>query len=319
MLDALDGSRGVSFLKFNARMLNASHVKALRTPEWETRLAVADHVCYLRLVDELGYHKATCPEHFVISEGHRDLSGEQYFHATTALAFIAGVAPRIKVASQITILPLLNPIVQAKMWATLDCLSGGRAIMQAAVGWHEEEYGMLGVPFHERGRRMDEYIEAILELWRNDNPIYDGEFVKFKNVGARPKPVNGTIPIWFGGDAPAVLRRVAKWGSGWSPALTAPEEIPQKLDFIRQHPDYKGQPLGVVYSLVLRRVGEAHAILDAPESEGLTNAQALIDQIGWLESLGVTETSLPRPHHRDFEEFLDWVRWTAAEIMPHTG
>ena len=133
-------------MEFNARLLNASRVKASRNPEWEAHLTVADHVRYLRLVDELNYHKATCPEHFAISEEHRDLSGEHYLHATTALGFIAGVAPRIKVASQITILPLVSRIVQAKMWATLDSLSGGRAIMQAAVGWHEEEYGIWACP-----------------------------------------------------------------------------------------------------------------------------------------------------------------------------
>jgi alkanesulfonate monooxygenase SsuD/methylene tetrahydromethanopterin reductase-like flavin-dependent oxidoreductase (luciferase family) len=223
----------------------------------------------------------------------------------------------VKLGSNITILPLQHPIVQAKLWATLDWLSGGRAVMMVGVGWMEEEYDMLGVPFHERGALCDEYIAAILELWTSPNPTFEGRYVKFKDVGFEPKPVQKpAIPIWFGGDAKPVLRRVAKWGAGWSPQTMQLEQIPENLDWLRSQPEYGGQPIEVIFSLSQLQLAGNHAARDAPESAALTGHQALIDQIGRLSDLGVTETTLPRPPHADFEEYLDWLRWVAEEIAP---
>jgi len=97
---------------------------------------------------------------------------------------------------------LQNPIVQAKAWATLDWLSGGRAVAAVGVGWLEEEYKILGVPFHERGRLCDEYLAAMIELWTSESPEFDGKYVSFKDVGFAPKPLQKPhLPIWCGGDA----------------------------------------------------------------------------------------------------------------------
>ncbi len=305
-------------MKFNVGLLNSVHVKALNHPPWEKDLTGADQARALRLADDLGYWKANVPEHFIIPHEHRDLSGDHYPQTTTALAFIAGIAPNLKLSSHITILPLINPIVQAKMWATLDWLSNGRAVLMAGVGWLEGEFDLLGVPFHERGRLCDEYIAAMLELWTSDSPTFEGRYVKFKDVGFAPKPVQKpTIPLWFGGDADGVLKRIARWGDGWSPFLTPPDAIPHRLDGIKSQPDYHGRPIEVVYSLSMLKLGEAHVARDAPEAVGLTDRQKLIDQLGYLKGLGVTETDLPRPDHVDFEAYLDWLRWVAAEIMPY--
>jgi probable F420-dependent oxidoreductase len=305
-------------VKFNLSYLNGTQVPALGRPEWEKRLTPADQSRALKLADDLGFWKVNCPEHFVIGKEHRELSGDHHVQATTALAFAAGVAPRLKLSSFITILPLLNPIVQAKLWATLDWVSGGRAVMTVGVGWHEEEYDMLGVPFHERGRLCDEQVAAMLELWTSDNPTFEGQYVKFKDVGFEPKPVQKpAIPIWFGGDAKSVMRRVAKWGAGWSPQGLPPEQIPEKLDWIRSQPEYRGQTIEITYSTTMRRLEKDHTPRNDSAGEGLTDRQELIDHLGYLASLGVTETTLQRPPHADFEAYLDWLRWVSEEIAPH--
>jgi probable F420-dependent oxidoreductase len=304
-------------MKFNVGLLNAAHVKALGQPAWERALTAADQARALRLADELGFWKASVCEHFAIPEAHFELSGDHYPQSTTALGFMAGVTSRMKLASGVTILPLLHPIVHAKMWATLDWLNGGRSVMMVGVGWLEAEFELLDVSFKERGAICDEYVAAILELWTKDVASFEGRYVKFRDIGSAPKPTQKpAIPIWFGGDALGVQKRVARWGSGWSPFQTPPDTIPERIDWIKSQPDYHGRPIEIVYSLNMLKIGESHAVRNAPQAAGVTDVNKLIDQIGYLKSLGVTETDVPRPPHRDFEEYLDWLRWIAAEIMP---
>jgi probable F420-dependent oxidoreductase len=306
-------------MKFSVRFLRGQEIPAFNPPAWETNITPAQQVRAMQLAEELGYWKIGCPEHFVTSTDHRELSGDHHLHAATALAFAAGATKTIKVGSQVTLLPLVHPIAQAKIWATLDWVSGGRAVLLAGVGWQAEEFEMMGVPFEQRGALCDEYVAAMIELWTSDHPSFEGRYVKFHDVGAAPKPIQGKIPLWFGGDAPATLRRVARWGAGWSPRSTRPEDIPVRLDQIRQHPDYAGQPIGLYYSLAMLNIAagrDRHARVEDVRAEPTTNAAELIDRLNWLASLGVTDTFLPRPPLRDFEAYLDWLRWVAAEVMP---
>jgi len=309
-------------MRLNIHMLNGSLVAAMEPPAWEAALTGADIARQLRLADELGFWKVTVPEHFAIPAAHVELSGDQFAHPTTSLGFCAGVTRSLRLASWITILPLQHPLVQAKQWATLDWLSGGRAEIVAAVGWLEAEYEMLGLSFAERGAMFDEYIPAMIELWTKDLASFEGRYVNFSAVGARPKPVQKPIiPLWFGGDAKPVLRRVARWGTGWSPFMTPPDRIPEQLDWLKSQPDYHGRPIEVMYSTFMLRFAKGqdtvHGIRHAPEAKAPTDAQKLLDQLSYLASIGVTETDVARPPHRDFEEYLDWLRWLAAEIMPH--
>ena len=303
-------------MKFGVGMLNSVQIKAMKLPEWQKSVTHAQQAEALRLADELGYWKISVPEHFVIPREHVELSGEHYPHATTALGYIAGLTKQAKLSSCITILPLLHPIAQAKMWATLDWLSNGRAVMNAAVGWLEEEFELMGVNFHERGRLCDEYIEAIIELWTSDHPTYEGKYVSFRDVGFAPKPVQKPMPIWFGGDAPAVQRRIARFGAGWQPFLTPPDKLPESMDYIRSQKDYHGGPIELSYSITTLRLGHGHVPRDATRAEGeWTNAAEVIDLVGQLKELGVTETSIPPPTLVDFEAYLDWLRWGAEEVM----
>jgi len=316
--------RRINAMKLNVHMLNGCQVAAMGFPDWEAKLTGADIERQLRLADELGFWKVTVPEHFGIPAAHIELSGDHYANPTASLGFCAGVTRNLKLASWITILPLQHPLVQAKLWATLDWLSGGRTEIVAAVGWLEEEYEMLGLPFSERGAMFDEYIPAMIELWTKDLASFEGRYVKFRDVGARPKPIQKPIiPLWFGGDAKPVLRRVARWGAGWSPFMTPPDRFPEQLDWIKSQRDYHGGPIDVVYSTFQLRFGKeegtTHAIREAPESAPLLDAQQLIDQLGYLAGLGVTETDVARPAHRDLEEYLDWLRWLAADIMPYVS
>ena len=260
------------------------------------------------------------PEHFFTPRPHVELSGNHYFDATTAQAFIAGATSTISIGSMVTILPLHNPIIAAKQISTFDWLSGGRAQVTVGVGWLKDEFDAIGVPFNKRGRVMDECLEAMFELWHSDSPSYDGEFVKFDDIAFGPKPVSSPHPtLWMGGDADAVLRRAARFGDGWAPWLTKPDELPAKLDYLRSQPGFDDRPFSVFYSLAVLSIGQEHAIVDDPNAQFGQSAQQVIDNCNMLAERGVTDTWVNPPPVNDFNAYLDHMQWVAEEVMPKVG
>ena len=144
---------------------------------------------------------------------------------TVWMAYVAGATKTIKLASGIIILPQHNPVVLAKQIATLDHLSGGRVLLGIGVGWLKEEFDAIGVPFEARGRRADEYVAAMRELWSAESPSFGGEFVKFADIYCLPQPVNKRVPIIIGGDSKFAARRAGRLGDGYFPARGVPLEL----------------------------------------------------------------------------------------------
>jgi probable F420-dependent oxidoreductase len=150
------------------------------------------------------------------------------------LAFAAAHTSTIRLATGILIVPQRNPVVLAKTVASLDSLSGGRLDLGIGVGWLEEEFGALQVPFADRGRRTDDYIAAMQALWASDNASYDGEFAAFKDVSSNPKPANGSIPIVVGGHSKAAARRAGRLGDGFFPGKGSIDVLRELIDVARQ-------------------------------------------------------------------------------------
>lgn len=186
------------------------------------------------------------------------------------MAYAAAATTRIKLATGIMILPQHNPVVAAKQIATLDHLSGGRILLGVGVGWLKEEFEALGVPFEDRGRRADEYIAAMRELWTADAPSFDGAFVRFKEAYCRPKPPNGPVPIIIGGDSKPAARRAGRLGDGYFPARAA---TPEAIDLVR-------------------RTAEAHG-RDPDAIEITTNLPDDLSTIPALKKLGVGRLLIP--------------------------
>ena len=303
-------------MKFQFPLPHMVDIKALTQP-WERSVTGADQTRLLKRGEELGYDMISVPEHFIIPNEHLELSGCHYPHAAVAQAYFAGVTSRMRINSAVTLLPLQNPIVTAKALATLDWLSGGRAMVTFGVGWLKEEFDLMGVPFHERGRISDEYLAAIVELWTKDQPEFEGKYVKFKGAAFEPKPVQKPhLPIWVGGDSDGALKRAARFATGWQPFLTKPENIPARVDFIKSQPAYKGQPFEVAYGMATSRLGEGHVPLDDPNARPGLPAQQIIDRLAWFKELGVTTTAIPIPPVRGVDEYLDYAQWVIEEIKP---
>lgn len=303
-------------MKFAFPLPHILRLKATTQP-WEASVTGAQQTAMARRAEALGYDMIAVPEHHIIPREHVELSGPHYFNAAAAQSYLAGATDRIRVNSCITILPLQNPIVLAKQLATIDWLSSGRVTVTFGVGWLEREFDILGVPFHERGRMADEYLEAMIELWTQDEPRYQGRYVSFENVAFEPKPVQKPhLPIWMGGDADAALKRAARFASGWWPFLTKPQDIPARLDFIKSQPTFKGGPFEVMYGMSTSRVGEGHAVIDDPKARPGMPAQEIIDRLNWFRELGVTMSSVPIPPMKDIDAYLDYAQWVMEEIKP---
>jgi len=133
------------------------------------------------------------------------------------LAFVASQTSTIRLGANVVILPEHQPAVFAKTAATLDSLSNGRVELGIGVGELPEEYEAVGMEFTNRGRRMDEYIEAMRALWEQEVATYHGEYVNFDEVRCDPSPTNGTIPLHVGGISKAAIRRTARYGNGYFP------------------------------------------------------------------------------------------------------
>jgi probable F420-dependent oxidoreductase len=149
------------------------------------------------------------------------------------LSYVAACTSSIKLATGILIVPQRNPGVLAKEVATLDKLSGGRMVLGVGVGWLEEEFDALGVPFRQRGKRLDEYVHAMRELWASDDASYTGEFTSFQSVVSRPRPIEGSVPIVIGGHSEAAARRAGRLGDGFFPGKGSNERLRELFDIMR--------------------------------------------------------------------------------------
>jgi probable F420-dependent oxidoreductase len=142
------------------------------------------------------------------------------FHEPMVLfGFLAGVTKTIELVTSIIILPQRQTVLVAKQAAAVDVLSGGRLRFGVGIGWNPVEYEALGENFQDRGRRCEEQVELLRELWTRDLVTFQGRWHRITDAGINPLPMQRPIPLWFGGGAESVLRRLARLGDGWFPLL----------------------------------------------------------------------------------------------------
>ncbi len=183
---------------------------------------------FAQAAEELGFRALSVPEHVVFfgqyessypysEDGSANWGPDTGIYDPLFVCQVAAtVTTRLRFVTGVLILPQRPALLTAKEVLTLDHFSDGRFELGVGSGWSWEEYGALGVPFEQRGKRMDEYIEAIRLAWTEDRATYRGEFVQFENAVLNPKPLRpGGPPIIIGGDSKPAMRRAARVGDGW--------------------------------------------------------------------------------------------------------
>jgi probable F420-dependent oxidoreductase len=216
------------------------------------------------------------------------------------LCHVAAMTKTIKLGTGIMLLPQRNPVICAKEVATLDRLSGGRVLLGIGVGWLSEEAEAVGTPWHNRGARANEYIEAMRALWSDRVATYHGKYVNFDAVHCLPLPARpGGVPIIVGGGSAAAYRRAGRLGNGFWPIGVPLEE------------------LGAVFEQVR---AEARAAGRDPNEIELTAAGNRDPKtLRTLMDLGVARLVVHNTRVFDAPSALRDIREVAAEIIPQVA
>jgi probable F420-dependent oxidoreductase len=194
-----------------------------------------------------------------------------------ALAYAAAVTKTLRLATGILILPQRHPLYVAKEVASLDVLSRGRVILGIGVGWLEEEFQALGIPFAERAARTAEAVRALRSLWKDEAEPFAGRFYRWGTLESHPKPVQKPgVPIVVGGHTEMAARRAARYGDGFFPGVADDEKLRWLLGVMREE---------------CARIGRRAETIEVTAGRAVPD----LDGVKRLEDLGVSRVAVPPP------------------------
>ena len=283
------------------------------TPAWEAAGDPRALVAVAQRADELGYAWVPCSDHVVVPKPALPTMGATWYEPATTLAFVAGATQRLRLLTHVLILPYHSPFDLAKQYATLDRLSGGRVILGVGTGHLRREFLALGANFDERGAVTDEAIRVIDALWTQEEASFQGERHKFDEVHLSPRPLQQPRPpIWVGGNSRRAARRAAELGDGWVPWEVTPEDVRDRLGYVRRL-GVRATPLEVVVpagpvEITARAVDGARARFSGSREQ-------VIEDIRAYQDVGVTGMTVGF-RSRSLEERLEQMEHFAREIAP---
>jgi probable F420-dependent oxidoreductase len=203
---------------------------------------------YAQTVEELGYDYILAYDHVLGANPDRPggwtgrYTYEHLFHEIFVLyGYLAAITQRVELVTGIVILPQRQTALVAKQAAEVDVLSGGRLRLGVGLGWNEVEYIGLNTNFHDRGRRVEEQVTLLRELWTKPLVNFQGRDHAIPDAGLNPLPVQRPIPIWFGGSAEAALRRMARIGDGWIANTMPYDRLQTMLSQVRGYVEQAGR------------------------------------------------------------------------------
>lgn len=237
--------------------------------------------------EELGFADAWSSEHIIIPKGAPYPPSALFYDPVLTLTWAAAFTNKIGLGTSVLVLPMRHPLPLAKELATLQNLSEGRLILGAGVGWMEAEFAALGVPFRERGRRMDEGVAMMRAVWREDPVSFPARHIPaaIEEMRMLPHPVK-PIPIWIGGSSEAALARAVRLADGWHGSRVTPEAAAPLVRRLRE------QRPGPSFAISLRHGWDG-------KDDGALGAQLAGYKVAGVEHI------LVEPAERTLE---DWLR-----------
>jgi probable F420-dependent oxidoreductase len=302
-----------------------------RGDHWWQTITSEQMVMLARRYETLGFDYLKIPYHLAMNVESVPEMGPRWVHSVAAAGFMLGATTRIPVVP-LVVVPYHQPVELAKALSTLDFVSGGRLVPLLLVGYQPWEFRLVQAPFEARGRVMDEYVEAMRELWTAAYPAYHGEFVDFDDIVFEPRPAQDPLPLWFGGRTLAALRRIARLGDGWISYATPRSQLAERIAYITEQPEFVARPRPLEVWIELfegRRDPITHAVIE--QAKVVFERDAVIEQLQDVADAGATQTSLDDllgigkfqndepgapPAVRDISEFLERLQWVAEEILP---
>ncbi len=306
----------------------------LHLPASTATVKAQDLVRFAQQAEALGFYCLTVADHVIVP---RDISvpypytvdgkypGTGYHLETLmTMGFLAGSTNRIRFATSVMIAPYRNPIVTAKMLASLDVLSNGRVIVGLGVGWMKEEFENLNAPaYEERGKVTDEYIRAFRELWSSDNPKFSGKHCQFSNIVFLPKPVQKPgIPIWIGGHSKQALRRAGELGDGWHPIggvptiPLEPEDVKKDFALLAGYAQKAGRDPKSIRVALKGSLFDKEKKIDGRRRRFMGTAEEIAGDIRDYGAAGV-DTMIFDVRRPSINETLERMEWMANEVFPN--
>lgn len=303
------------------------------------RLPLTDGVGRLALAaEELGFDTAWVSDHVVVpkkyavDEDHKHggtaLPTKHHGEAFVSLSYVAGLTTRIELGTAAIVLPLRNPVLAAKMAATLDALSGGRVVIGAGAGWLEAEFETLRAPaFSKRGKVADEWIRIFRKCWDEADPEFDGDNYHFGPLHFSPRPVR-RIPILVGGNSLPALRRAGRLGDGWHGSRVAMKDVSDAIRVVKEAARDAGRDpstlrfgLGIEIDIVDKDARRTTSGLYSPDHALVGTSPQIIQEIEAIEAMGIQHLELRFRPLRDeantsVAPTLEMIQRFAAEIMP---
>ena len=235
------------------------------------------------------------------------------------LCFAAACTERVALGISVLVLGLRPPVQTAKLIATLDVLSGGRLILGIGVGWMEEEFEAVGMPWDHRGARADEQLEVFDALFTQDRPEHHGRFYEFERIGFNPKPIRGRVPIWVGGSSPAAYRRAARYGDNFHSvaSTTPPSEVQQQWEAVHRFAEEQGRdPDSVALSL---RAWLRYGAEDIGDGSFSGSDDQIVESIERWAAIGVSHIAMDIVSPGGIEQQVESIERFAANVRPQLG
>jgi probable F420-dependent oxidoreductase len=196
---------------------------------------------FAETIEAVGYEHILAYDHILgVEPPQPDWDGsydytDQFLEPFVLFSQLAAVTDDVEFLTGVLVLPQRETPLVAKQAATLDALTDGRFTLGAGVGWNDLEYRNLGFDFESRGSRIVEQVDVLRELWADDLIDYDGKYHRIEAAGINPRPEDGSIPIWLGGGADVVLRRIARRADGWIAPTIPMSAFESKLEKLRTY------------------------------------------------------------------------------------
>lgn len=244
---------------------------------------------WAQLSESLGYHLLMTSDHIAITPDVQSRYPAPFFEPVSLLGWLAGVTDTMEIGTTVLIVPYRNPLEIARAFANVDQLSGGRFILGVGIGWAQEEFQGLRVPFRSRGAITNEYLEAIKLLWTQDVASYEGKFASFKNVHTAPRPVQTPHPpIWVGGPSEAALRRTVCYGDAWHPIRIRIDWFKESgIPRLREIADEEGKAMPALCPRIRLRITDS-PVPDEQRVAGEGSLDQVHRDLAQLEELGCT-------------------------------
>ena len=192
---------------------------------------------YVQAAEEMGYAHLIVFDHVLGADAQRHegwsgayTSKDMFHEPFVVFGYMAAITTRLELVTSVLILGQRQTTLVAKQAAEVDVLTGGRLRLGIGTGWNQVEYEALGENFHNRGKRSEEQIALLRALWTQEAVNFKGRWHQVTHAGLNPLPVQRPIPVWLGGRAEPVIRRVARIGDGWFPNLPPGDEVRGVLD-----------------------------------------------------------------------------------------